>query len=180
MYQWRGNGLGDLVSSIAAAITQMENANPALNNPGNLTVPGTGKLASYPDLATGEAALDNQIQLNINRGLNLEQFFGGEPGVYAGYAPAPSAACGGGCTGNNPSNYANFVAGQIGADTSTPLSQLQAGASGASTDFSGALADLSGDSTDTSVSDSSGGISSTVLSALAAAAVGLAVWAAAA
>jgi hypothetical protein len=185
MYQWRGNGLGDLVSSIAAAITQMENANPANNNPGNLTTlgpNGTYVIATYPDLATGELMLDNQIQTNINRGLNLQQFFGGEPGVYPGYAPAPSAACGAGCKGNNPTNYANFVAGQIGADTSTPLSQLQAGADGASSDLSSVVADVSGDSTDTSgldLSDSSGGLSTTVMIALAAAAVGLVVWAAA-
>lgn len=181
MYQWRG--LGDsssLVSSIAAAITQMEGSGAGTiatrnNNPGNLVSgPGmigtSGGFAVFPDEATGQAALDNQIQLNINRGLTLQQFFAGGNG-YAGYAPSAD--------NNNPTAYANFVAGQVGIDTSTPLNSL---ASGASSDLSSVVADVSGDSTDTSgldLSDSSGGLSTTVMIALAAAAVGLVVWAAA-
>jgi hypothetical protein len=177
MYQWRGLGdASSLVSSIAAAITKMEGSGPNTiatrnNNPGNLTAgPGmigtSGGFAVFPDLATGQAALDNQIQLNIDRGLNLQQFFAGEPGVYSGYAPSAD--------NNNPLTYANFVGSQVGIDTTTPLSQL---ASGASADLSSAAADLSGDSTDDS--DFFGGISTTALIAFAAAAVGLA-WAVAA
>ena len=180
MYQWRG--LGDsssLVSGIASAIQQMEGWFPGSvsyrnNNPGNLrSGPGmigtSGGYAVFPDVATGQAALDAQVQTNINRGLTLQQFFAGGNG-YAGYAPSTD--------NNTPTVYANFVASQVGINTTTPLSQL-AGAATPSVDLS-ALTDNAGstDTTDYSVSDSSG-LSTSVILALAAAAVGLVVWAAA-
>lgn len=125
-------GLGDsLVDGIAQAIAQMEGFNtPGTiaqrdNNPGNLrSGPGqTGTdskgYAIFPDVSTGFAALNNQIQLNIDRGLTLYEFFGGKPGVYAGYAPSADS--------NNPIGYANFVAQQVGIDPSIPLNQIQAG-----------------------------------------------------
>lgn len=122
-----------MTSDIAAAIGQMEGANsPGTlaarnNNPGNLRA-GPGQVgtdangfAIFPDLATGTAALNNQINLNISRGLTLQQFFGGLPGVYAGYAPSADS--------NNPTQYANFVASQAGIPSDVPLSQLMAGMS---------------------------------------------------
>src|SRR5208283_4377648 len=127
MYSWRG--LGDsssLVSGIASAIQQMEGWFPGSvsyrnNNPGNLRS-GPGQIgtdangyAIFPDVATGQAALDAQVQTNIDRGLTLQQFFAGGNG-YAGYAPSADS--------NNPTAYANFVAGQVGIDTSTPLNSV--------------------------------------------------------
>ena len=83
------------------------------NNPGNLRA-GNGAtgvdsrgIAIFPDLATGEAALERQVDLNIGRGLTLDEFFGGKSGVYAGYAPAGDS--------NNPSGYASTVAGWLGS-----------------------------------------------------------------
>lgn len=128
-------GLGqssDLVSQMAAAIQQEEGWYPGSisyqnNNPGNLiSGPGqtgtNGGFAVFPDYATGLAALDNQIQLNINRGLSTNQFFAGEPGVYAGYASAAA--------GNNPASYATYVSQQLGIDPDTPLNQVQGNAAG--------------------------------------------------
>ena len=74
--------------------------------------------------------------------------------------------------------YANFVASQVGINTTTPLSQL-AGAATPSVDLSASTdSGVSTDTTDYGVSDSSG-LSTSVMLALAAAAVGLVVWAAA-
>ena len=176
MYQWRG--LGDsssLVSGIAAAIQQMEGWFPGSvsyrnNNPGNLrSGPGmtgtdSGGYAIFPDFATGQAALDAQVQTNINRGLTLQQFFAGGNG-YAGYAPSTD--------NNNPTAYANFVAGQVGIDTSTPLNSLGGDSSSVGTALDGSGIDLSSMIPDTST------FSTTAMIALALAAVGLVVWAAA-
>jgi hypothetical protein len=121
-------GQSDFVSSFANAIARFEGYNVAgslaqrNNNPGNLrSGPGqTGVDANgyavFPDAATGFAALDNQISLNISRGLTLNQFFAGEPGVYAGYAPSADA--------NNPAQYASTVAGWLGVDPNTPLQDI--------------------------------------------------------
>src|SRR5271157_4273547 len=99
--QPKGLGAGTAtVDDLAQAIARMEGFNVAGsvaqrdNNPGNLrSGPGqigtdAGGYAIFPDVTTGYAALDNQINLNIGRGLTLNQFFGGLPGVYAGYAPS--------------------------------------------------------------------------------------------
>jgi hypothetical protein len=139
----QGWGLGDLVSSIAQAIAQMEGYNsPGTlaqrnNNPGNLRsgagqIGTSGGFAVFPDAATGWAALDNQVQLNINRGLTLDQFFAGGNG-YPGYAPSADA--------NNPAQYASFVGSQVGISTTVPLSQLQAAGASAGS-FS--LSDMTG------------------------------------
>ena len=59
------------------------------NNPGNLRS-GPGQIgtsngfAVFPDVATGYAALDSQIDYNVSLGLNLDQFFAGEPGRLSG------------------------------------------------------------------------------------------------
>lgn len=123
-------GLGGTVQDLAAAIARQEGANPAYNNPGNLRA-GPGQvgtspngIAIFPDAATGEAALERQVQLNINRGLTLEEFFAGKPGVYAGYAPAADS--------NQPNVYAAHVSQWTGLPTDVPLNTLDAGgASGA-------------------------------------------------
>lgn len=119
------------VQSMAQAIAQQEgygapnSACTAINNPGCLRAgPGqTGTSAQgfaiFPDASTGWNALDSQIQYNIGLGLNMQQFFGGQPGVYPGYAPSADA--------NNPTAYASNIATWTGVnDTTTPLSQLQA------------------------------------------------------
>ena len=126
-------GFGSLTDELAQAIAQFEGFNTAgtvaqrNNNPGNLrSGPGqTGTDANgyaiFPDVATGTAALDNQINLNISRGVTLQQFFAGEPGVYAGYAPSTD--------NNNPTAYANFVSTQTGIPQGVPLNQLPSGSS---------------------------------------------------
>lgn len=100
------------------------------NNPGNLRS-GPGQIgtdaagyAIFPDVATGQMALANQIDLNISRGLTLNQFFAGQrdasgnvvPGGYPGYAPSADS--------NNPAHYAATVAGWIGIDPNAVLNTL--------------------------------------------------------
>jgi hypothetical protein len=127
----RPAGLGGIVQDLAAAIGRQENTNPAWNNPGALRsgpgqigVSSTG-IAIFPDLATGEAALERQVQLNISRGLTLDEFFAGKPGVYAGYAPAADS--------NRPYQYAANVASWTGLPENVALNALPAG--GASSDW---------------------------------------------
>lgn len=123
--------LGDIVSDLAAAIQRFEGWAPGSvsfrnNNPGNLRA-GPGQVgtdsqgyAIFPDYATGWAALQNQVQTNISRGLTLNEFFAGVPGVYPGYAPATDR--------NNPAQYAATVAGWVGISPDVPLASYQAGA----------------------------------------------------
>lgn len=124
-------GLGSLTDSLANAIAQFEGYNKAgsvaqrNNNPGNLRS-GPGQIgtdangyAIFPDANTGFAALDNQINLNVSRGLSLQTFIGGQPGVYPGYAPSAD--------NNNVSNYVNFLSSQLGIDPNTPLNGLSPG-----------------------------------------------------
>jgi hypothetical protein len=192
MYGWRDSewwgmgglpfGLGDLTSDIASAIAQMEGYNtPGTlaarnNNPGNLrSGPGqtgtSGGFAVFPDPQTGWNALDNQVQLNIGRGLTLQQFFAGGNG-YPGYAPSADS--------NNPTQYAAFVGTRAGIPTDVPLTSLESGASTpasystidptASGDASSSGFDLS--SLDSSVINS-GGISPLAWAGIAAAGLGL-------
>lgn len=107
------------IQDLANAIGKMEGANIAgsvasrNNNPGNLRYVGqtgaigqdSGGFAIFPDLSTGQAALNAQINLDANRGLTLSQFI-------AKYAPPNE---------NNTSNYLNFVSSQTGVDPSTTL-----------------------------------------------------------
>jgi hypothetical protein len=122
-------GLGTLTTDLASSIARFEGSCTTAgscrnNNPGNLRAgPGSVGLDSrgfaiFPDPATGWAALDHQVDLNIGRGLSLQEFFGGKPGVYAGYAPAADA--------NNPAGYAATVGGWLGIDPTVPLSQVSA------------------------------------------------------
>lgn len=123
--------MNDLVDRIAEAIARMEgyfqpgSIAQRNNNPGNLRSWGARPVESgYVKFNTPEegwAALKQQIRRNIDRGLNLLEFFGGKPGVYAGYSPAADR--------NDPVNYARFVARQAGVDLTTPLRDLLSGGS---------------------------------------------------
>jgi len=85
-------------------------------NPGNLrpfgTQPGlktnAGMFRVFNTENEGWAALINQINLNLKRGLTLEEFFLGKEGVYPGYSPL----------GDNDAdvieNYIDFVANRVG------------------------------------------------------------------
>lgn len=105
--------------SLAEAIARMEGWGVAgslarrNNNPGNLRASSLaiGKdshgFAIFPDEATGWAALQRQINLDANRGLNLEQFIGK-------YAPP---------TENDTSNYLRNVMAWTGLDRTAGLAQ---------------------------------------------------------
>ncbi len=92
------------------------------NNPGNLrswgTMPVRDGYAAFPSADIGWAALRRQVQLNIDRGLTLQEFFGGKPGVYSGYAPAADT--------NNPTGYAAFVAERVGIPVNKPIRETTA------------------------------------------------------
>ena len=130
----------DLVTSIATSIQYMENVcrDPAVacknNNPGSLMNPATHQPQVYPDYQSGWDALVNQVQLNINRGLTLNEFFAGKAGVYPGYAPAAD--------NNQPYAYAAFVAQQAGIDPNVVLSQI--GGSSSQPAGGGPIVDLFG------------------------------------
>lgn len=130
-----------LIDSLALAIARMEgylDASGAIrsgtvayrnNNPGNLrswgSNPVVGGYASFPTASAGWVALKRQIELNIGRGLTLEEFFGGKPGVYGGYAP--------GADSNDPAGYARNVAQWTGIPLGQPLNQVGSAAAGGST-----------------------------------------------
>jgi len=110
----------DLITSIAQAIIRMENVNPRYNNPGAIFDTSKNQLRTYPTYEAGYAALLNQVRLNVNRGLTLEEFFGGKPGVYPGYAPvAPGIH-----STNDPQNYANNVASWTGIPLGVPIKDV--------------------------------------------------------
>ena len=112
-----------LIKNIAWAISLMEGFHEEgsvarkHNNPGNLRTwgkhPVVGGFVQFPTVADGWTALERQVGRNIDRGLNLLEFFGGKPGVYAGYAPAADK--------NNPDKYAKFVAGRVGVEVDKKL-----------------------------------------------------------
>jgi len=91
------------------------------NNPGNLRSWGANPVkngyAVFDSPEEGWAALRKQIQLNVNRCLTLEEFFGGKPGVYPGYAPSADS--------NDPANYARFVGGRAGIAVNQPITSFQ-------------------------------------------------------
>jgi hypothetical protein len=130
-----------LVDSLAQGIARFEGFYTAgslaqrNHNPGNLrswgTNPVSGGYAVFPDDAAGWDALKRQIQININRGLNLYEFFAGKGGVYSGYAPSTD--------NNQPIHYAQTVAGWVGLDPTVKLSSYQSGDVGIGTQASGGV-----------------------------------------
>jgi len=137
-------GVGGMVQDISAAIKRQENVAPQYNNPGGLIVaPGCtsrpGQIAICPDAATGQADLERQVQLYVDRGATLSSMLNA-------WAPA---SCGGSlCDGNNPSVYTQNVASWTGLPVDVPLSSLAAGggatpAAGSGSDTSGSALDLS-------------------------------------
>jgi hypothetical protein len=115
-----------LVEQIAQSIAAVESGgNPnALNyrnnNPGNLRSWGSNPIINgYAQFATMQAgwnALYQQINLNIGRGLTLQEFFAGKPGVYDGYAPSADK--------NAPYAYAARVGSDVGIPVDVPLNTL--------------------------------------------------------
>jgi hypothetical protein len=113
------------IQDIASAMAQMEGANVSgslaqrNNNPGNLKYAGqTGAIgqdangfAIFDSLASGQAALVNQLNLYADRGLTLSQ-------ALNIYAP-PSE--------NDTNNYVSFVSSQTGVDPNQPLASFRVG-----------------------------------------------------
>lgn len=151
-----------LVASISQAIARQENANPNYNNPGNLQPQGFTYPGQIDTAANGDAifatsqdgwnALNRQVQMNINRGLTLQQFFAGGNG-YSGYASAGA--------GNDPATYTANVASWTGIDPNTPLNQISSPFAGSSTQ---PLIDLSGAASTASTADILSSIQSSVSS----------------
>jgi hypothetical protein len=115
-----------LVSDIARAIATMEGyyvtgSIAARNyNPGNLrswgSLPIVQGFAQFPSESEGFRALHRQINLLIDRQLNLYEFFCGKAGIYPGYAPDAD--------GNHCRAYAEFVAGKVGIAADMPLDRV--------------------------------------------------------
>jgi hypothetical protein len=131
-----GDALTDCLQSFIAGPGEGYNPNFAgNNNPGNLVyvqggynypgaVPGAGGFAAYPDMATGLAALQHQIGVQIGAGQNLTQFFNQ-------YAPGGTVNAAGGVQTQVATNsYVSRAASACGLDTSTPLNQIAASYSG--------------------------------------------------
>lgn len=123
-------GLGVTLQDLAAAITRQEGACSAPgvcvnNNPGNLRaylpsqpVDSRG-IRIFPSFQAGQAALLAQEQINIGKGLTLDEFFGGKTGVYPGYAPAADR--------NNPAGYSANVSTWLGIPRDVTLSSIFGG-----------------------------------------------------
>ncbi len=123
-------GFGTTLDDLASAITRQEGACSAPgvcvnNNPGNLRaylpsqpVDSRG-IRIFPSYDAGYQALIGQEQVNIGKGLTLDEFFGGKTGVYPGYAPAADS--------NNPSAYAGNVASWLGIPRNVTLSSIFGG-----------------------------------------------------
>jgi hypothetical protein len=115
-----------LVESIAQSIAAVESGgSPSAlsyrnNNPGNLRSWGSNPIvngyAKFPTMQDGWDALHSQIQKNIARGLTLDEFFAGKPGVYAGFAPSADH--------NTPLAYAARVGSDAGIPVDVPLNTL--------------------------------------------------------
>ena len=126
-----------VVDQIAQSIARQEGYNVSgsiaqrNNNPGNLRTwgsnPTSGGFVVFSTPEEGWEALRRQVQLNINRGLTLEEFFGGKPGVYGGYAPAADS--------NQPNVYAANVSAWTGIPTNIPLLDYDGSSSGGEWDL---------------------------------------------
>ena len=116
----------DLIQRISQAIARREgyyvpgSRAARNNNPGNLrrwgNVAVDDGFAHFPSVDAGWEALRAQIAKNVRRGLTLLEFFAGKPGVYYGYAPSTD--------GNDPEDYAAFVAKLVGVPVSAPLDTI--------------------------------------------------------
>lgn len=147
------------MSSLASAIAQIENTNPAYNNPGAIS--GTGDtglsfgagIGIYSTLDAGKQALTNQINSiyngtssYYNSGMTLSQF--GEV-----YAPNQ--------------NYGNTLANVLGVPASTTLNQINPGTNSSTTQLqnelgipnSTTMSTTGGVTTNPSAGTSTGGIS---------------------
>ena len=119
----------EAVSGIARAIATMEGFYKSgslaqrNHNPGNLrswgSLPVRDGYVVFPNEEAGWSALSRQVRKNIDRGLTLEEFFAGKPGVYGGYAPAADQ--------NRPLEYARFVSQATGVPLGSPIRQFEAG-----------------------------------------------------
>jgi hypothetical protein len=93
------------------------------HNPGNLKASSPNQpqdnrgFRIFKSDLEGWHALINQVNINMRRGLNLYEFFGGKEGVYPGYANKKS--------GNDPRAYAEFVAKLLGISPTATLSAVQ-------------------------------------------------------
>lgn len=118
----------ELIDKIAIAISVQEGfpVQGSLSqrncNPGNLRSWGKTSVvngyAKFPSPEAGWLALRSQVGKNIDRGLTLNEFFGGKPGVYAGFSPAADK--------NRPNEYAGFVANRVGIPADVMLNTLSA------------------------------------------------------
>lgn len=123
------------LQSLADAITNVEggpgNLNFRNNNPGNLKFAGqpgaTGAdpsngFAIFPDMATGNQALLNQLNKDVsqNSSLTLTQYFAKYLGQSNYLQPAVTNQ-------GNPFTYASSVAGKLGVSPDTTLGQLFGG-----------------------------------------------------
>lgn len=133
-------GLGDtLVSSLAAAIRQVEGYNPNFapnNNPGNLiyvgpnqngqtgVTKGAGGFAKFMSPASGESALEWQAQNYIDRGYTLTDF------INTWAPPNTQNDAGGKQTQQMTTNYVASVAASTGIDPNIPLNSIQSSYSG--------------------------------------------------
>lgn len=106
----------DFVSRFAEAIATFEgfykpgSLAKRNRNPGNIRswgqLPQHRGFVIFPSEDAGFEALQAQIRKNIKRGLTVNEFFGGKPRVYPGYAPDSD--------GNHSKRYAAFVAKRLG------------------------------------------------------------------
>jgi hypothetical protein len=92
------------------------------NNAGNLMI--GSQYRKYLTKKEGDDAALAQINRNIGRGLTLNEFFAGKPGVYPGWAPADDGKTPA-LKGNNPAAYAARVANQLHIDPNVPLNRMQ-------------------------------------------------------
>jgi hypothetical protein len=132
-------------SALAAAITQQEGFYPGSmsyrnNNPGNLmyagqpgATPGPGGFAVFDTLASGQAALVGQINLDATRGTDVNGNPTGTVGQFlASYAPAAA--------GNDTASYIANVSAMTGFSPDDSLLSLSGGPS--------STIDVSGDGSD--------------------------------
>lgn len=138
-------GLGTM-QQVVGTITTTEGARSSLNNPGNLIYVGqagaspsqytfvgtdgrTYSLAQFSTPDAGAAALQNQIQIDANKGMTIQDFANS-------YAPAGS--------GNNPTAYAQYIANATGLSVTDPLSSAISSTNADPSLFPGVADDSSG------------------------------------